>query len=53
MATRVKPRVRFSERSDLLDFLLEVRLDRGEIPRDEALHLLDAWAQEQGFRPGT
>jgi poly(A) polymerase len=31
-----------------LDYLLQVRLDRGEIPREEALRLLDAWAAEQG-----
>jgi len=29
---------------EALAYLLEVRLDRGEIPRAEALELLDAWA---------
>ena len=32
---------------DALKFLLEVRLDRGEIPKDEARQLLAAWAAEQ------
>jgi len=33
-----------------LDHLLQVRLDRGEIGRDEALRLLDRWAVENGVR---
>jgi poly(A) polymerase len=32
---------------DALKFLLEVRLDRGEIPKDEARRLLTEWAAEQ------
>ncbi|TMK22998.1 MAG: CCA tRNA nucleotidyltransferase [Actinobacteria bacterium] len=32
-----------------LNHLLELRLDRGEIPREEALHLLEEWAVENGI----
>ena len=33
---------------EALAYLLEVRIDRGPIPQDEAFALLDAWAQERG-----
>ena len=33
-----------------LNYLLELRLDRGEIPREEALRLLDEWAASEGIR---
>ena len=33
-----------------LDYLLEVRLDRGEIPREEAFRLLDEWAIQTGIK---
>ena len=32
-----------------LEHLMQLRLDRGPIERDEALALLDAWADEQGL----
>jgi poly(A) polymerase len=32
-----------------LEHLMQLRLDRGPIERDEALTLLDAWADEQGL----
>ena len=31
-----------------LDFLMELRLERGPIPEHEAFELLDAWAKERG-----
>jgi poly(A) polymerase len=34
------------------DYLMELRLDRGVIDRDEALRLLDEWAAERGIEPG-
>ncbi len=33
-----------------LDHLLELRLERGPIPEEEAYRLLEAWAAEQGLR---
>jgi poly(A) polymerase len=33
------------------DYLLEVRLEQGEIPKEEAYRLLEAWAAEQGIVP--
>ena len=35
---------------EALAFLMEVRLDRGEIPAEEAYALLDGWAEERGIR---
>jgi poly(A) polymerase len=32
-----------------LAYLMDVRMDRGPIPQDEALELLDAWARENGI----
>jgi poly(A) polymerase len=32
---------------EALAYLMEVRMDRGEIPEDEAVALLDAWAEER------
>jgi poly(A) polymerase len=32
-----------------LEYLMEVRLDRGPLSKDEATRLLDAWATEQGL----
>ena len=32
-----------------LDYLLELRLDRGEIPKEEAYRLLDDWAAKEGL----
>jgi poly(A) polymerase len=34
---------------EALAFLMEVRMERGEIPEDEAYELLDAWAKERGI----
>jgi len=34
---------------EALAFLMEVRLDRGEIPEEEAYALLDDWAKERGI----
>jgi poly(A) polymerase len=35
---------------EALAHLLELRMDRGPIDRDEAYELLDAWARERGLR---
>ena len=35
---------------EALAFLMDVRIERGEIPEDEAYELLDAWAKERGDR---
>jgi poly(A) polymerase len=34
---------------EALAYLMEVRMDRGEVPEDEAYGLLDAWAKERGI----
>jgi poly(A) polymerase len=34
---------------EALAYLMEIRLERGEIPEDEATGLLDAWARERGI----
>jgi poly(A) polymerase len=34
---------------EALAFLMEIRMDRGEIPEEEAYELLDAWARERGM----
>ena len=34
------------------EYLMEVRLERGPIEREEALQLLDEWAAEQGVTAG-
>ena len=34
---------------EALAFLMDVRMERGEIPEDEAYQLLDAWARERGI----
>ena len=36
---------------EALEFLMELRMERGPIPDDEAYELLDAWAKERGL-PG-
>ena len=36
---------------EALDYLLEVRMDRGPIPEEEAFRLLDEWAEQKGLRP--
>jgi poly(A) polymerase len=39
---------------EALEHLMQLRLDRGPIEREEALELLDAWAAERGVgRPGS
>jgi poly(A) polymerase len=35
---------------EALAYLLELRIDRGPIPEDEAFALLDAWARERGSK---
>jgi poly(A) polymerase len=35
---------------DALDFLLDVRLDEGPIPKEDAYERLRAWAEERGLR---
>ena len=34
---------------EALAYLMEVRMERGPIPQDEAFALIDAWAKEQGL----
>jgi poly(A) polymerase len=34
---------------EALDHLMEIRLERGPVPRQEALELLEAWARERGL----
>ena len=34
---------------EALAFLMEIRMERGEIPQDEAYGLLEAWAKERGL----
>jgi poly(A) polymerase len=34
---------------EALAFLMEIRLERGEIPEDEAYELLESWAKERGI----
>jgi len=34
---------------DALEFLMELRLERGPIPDEEAYGVLDAWAKERGL----
>ena len=34
---------------EALAFLMEIRMERGEIPEDEAYELLEAWAKERGI----
>jgi poly(A) polymerase len=36
---------------EALDFLLQVRMDRGPIPEDEAYRLLEEWAERKGLWP--
>jgi poly(A) polymerase len=36
---------------EALDFLLQVRMDRGPIPEDEAYRLLEEWAERTGLWP--
>ncbi|HEX6400698.1 MAG TPA: CCA tRNA nucleotidyltransferase [Actinomycetota bacterium] len=38
---------------EALAFLMEVRMDRGEIPADEAGALLETWAKERGIDPNA
>ncbi len=35
---------------EALGYLLELRLERGEIPREEAFRLLDEWASQRGLK---
>jgi poly(A) polymerase len=34
---------------EALAYLMEIRMERGEIPEDEAYELLDSWAKERGL----
>jgi poly(A) polymerase len=34
---------------EALAFLMEIRMERGEVPEDEAYELLEAWAKERGI----
>jgi poly(A) polymerase len=34
---------------EALAYLMEIRMERGEIPEDDAYQLLDAWAKERGL----
>ncbi len=34
---------------EALAFLMEIRMERGEIPEDEAYELLEGWAKERGI----
>jgi poly(A) polymerase len=34
---------------DALEYLLEIRLDRGEYSREEAFRLLEEWARTRGL----
>jgi poly(A) polymerase len=36
---------------EALAYLMEVRMDRGPVPEDEAIALLSAWAAERGLTP--
>jgi poly(A) polymerase len=36
-----------------LEYLMELRMERGMIPEDEAFALLEAWAEERGIAPLT
>jgi poly(A) polymerase len=36
---------------EALRYLLELRIERGPVERDEAIDLLDAWARERGIDP--
>ena len=35
---------------EALAYLMEIRMERGEIPEVEAYELLDRWAEERGVR---